>query len=530
MRMFYKNHNIWIGMVCFFLFTVNNYADVKLPFVFADNMILQREIEVPVWGWADEGEDITVTFAGQTVKAKAEPDGKWMLKLKAIPANTKAQDFTVTGKNMIKLSNVLVGDVWICSGQSNMAFGVKGCLNRDEEIKNANYPMIRQINVSANYNIWPIEKVFNGRWYECSSTNVGSFKATAYFFAREVFKETGIPIGLISTNWGGTKIEPWTPFEGFRRIPELKDFYNDLKETYPTTPEGKIKFDEYVENMKKWITASKEVINKGNLPQLPPNLPGTISGKGDQQKPTFLYNAMVNPIKPYAIKGALWYQGEANGVEGDSYFYKMKALIEGWREVWGQGEFPFYYVQLPNFTKVIKDPEGGKGWARIREAQAKALSIPNTGMAITIDIGEERNIHPKNKQDVGKRLAALALSRLYGKDVVSSGPLYKEQKIEGNKIRISFDYAKGGLMAGTKNKLDPVKEVSANQIDWFAIAGKDKKWYWAKAKIEGETVVVSSDKVSAPVAVRYAFTPNPEGAKLYNKAGIPASPFRTDNW
>ena len=526
-----------IGIIFIFVFITTSHADVKLPFIFANNMVLQRGIEIPVWGWADKGEEVTVNFAGQTLKTiTADENGKWMVKLDPMPVNKNPQSLTISGKNTITISNVLVGDVWICSGQSNMGFGLVDCLDSKKEMTNANYPLIRTIVLNANYTTWPIEHYrkgpgrWYGKWHECNPKTARSFSAAAYFFAREIFNETGIPVGLITTSFGGSKIEAWIPFEGYKKTPELKNIFDKVKEQYPNTPEGKITFQEYIKNMKKWMKAAEVTVNKGNFPKLPPKLPG-IPGKGAHQYPTLLYNAMINPIKPYAIKGAIWYQGEANGGENDSYVYKMKALIESWREAWDQGDFPFYYVQLPNFRSCNrKNPAGGFLWTKTREAQLKALSIPNTGMAITIDIGEGKNIHPRNKQDVGKRLAALALAKLYGKDVVASGPLYKEQKIEGNKIRIFFDYAEGGLIAGTKDGLNPVKEVNSDTIEWFAIAGEDKKWYWANAKIEKNTVVVFCDKVQFPVAVRYAYVMNPEGAKLYNKAGIPASPFRTDEW
>ena len=245
-----------------------------------------------------------------------------------------------------------------------------------------------------------------------------------------------------------------------------------------------------------------------------------------------IFNSMVSPLINYGIKGAIWYQGEANGGEGESYTHKMNALISGWRSLWKQGDFPFYYVQLANYqTSNPDNPAGGDGWAKTREAQLKTMAVvPNTGMAVIIDIGETSDIHPKNKQDVGKRLAAWALAKDYGKKIVYSGPTYKEFKVEGNKIRISFDHTGNGLVAGKKEGLSPIKETPNGKLGWVAIAGEDKKWYWADAVIDGDTILVSSEKVPQPVAVRYAFAMNPQGANLYNKEGFPATPFRTDNW
>jgi sialate O-acetylesterase len=507
------------------------HADVKVAGLFTDHMVLQRDMQVPVWGWADKGEEVSVAFAGQTVKSTAAEDGRWQVNLAAMPANKNGQVMLISGENQLKVNDIVIGDVWICSGQSNMAYVLRKTLNYDEEIKNADYPLIRQINMNSEYHLWPKVKSAKRPWIKCTPKDCLNFRAVAYFFARKVFKETGVPVGLISSNWGGTPIEAWIPFEGYKIVPEMKDMYDRIKTYYPNTEEGKAAFEKYLKSMEEWIANSRAQTDKGKIPVFPPTPAGYSFGRSVHSRPTFLYNGMINPIIPYAIKGVLWYQGEANGGQGEKYYHRMKALIQGWREVWGQGDFPFYFVQLPNYrTSKRNNAAGGDGWAKIRESQLKSLSIPNTGMAVTIDVGEARDIHPKNKQDVGKRLAALALANLYGKDVLASGPLYKEHKVEGNKIRISFDYSKGGLMAGTKDRLKPVVEVKDSEITWFAVAGKNKKWHWAKAEIDGETVLVSSEKVAAPAAVRYAYTYNPEGAKLYNKAGIPASPFRTDEW
>ena len=282
--------------------------------------------------------------------------------------------------------------------------------------------------------------------------------------------------------------------------------------------------------MEKWMGEVKSALATpgGEIPSAPqiPNSPFTDAGF-----PTTIYNGMIHPVAPYAIKGALWYQGESNGGEGDEYYHKMRALIGGWRKLWNQGEFPFYFVQLANFEQPNQDPAGGDGWARVRMAQSKSLQIPNTGMAVIIDIGEANDIHPKNKFDVGDRLALWALRNDYGKkDLVASGPLYKSIRVENAKARIRFDSVGGGLMIGKKEGLDPTVEDKGGKLNRFAIAGEDKKWYWADAVIDGDTVVVSSGDVPKPMAVRYAFSMNPTGCNLYNKDGLPASPFRTDDW
>lgn len=362
----------------------------------------------------------------------------------------------------------------------------------------------------------------------CSPKSVRGFTAAGYFFAKEIFKTLDVPVGLISSNWGGTRVEPWTSPVGFRDVPELKALSMRVDSWDSATEIGRGKYTEFIAKMKEWIPEAEKALAEKKAA---PHLPALPQPGASHQEATKLYNGMIAPLIPYAIRGALWYQGESNGGEGISYFHKKKALINGWRKLWKQGDFPFYYVQLANFRRSNpNNPKGGDGWARVREAQTKCLEIPNTGMAVIIDIGDARNIHPKNKQDVGKRLAQWALAKDYNKDVVFSGPIYKSHTVEGDKIRVMFDYVGGGLIVGEKEGLEPVKECKDKKLTWFAIAGADKKWYWADAVIDGDTVVVSSEKVKNPVAVRYAYTYNPEGCNLYNKAGLPASPFRTDDW
>jgi len=322
---------------------------------------------------------------------------------------------------------------------------------------------------------------------------VRGFSAVGYYFGRRLQNELKVPIGLVGSNWGGTRIEPWTTLPGFKSVPELKEIADQVAEREEKAKQG-------------------EQIKVGG------GTPGAIC------------NAMVYPLAPFMMRGAIWYQGESNGGEGESYYHKKQALVNGWRELFNP-ELAFYWVQLANFRQPNEDPAGGDGWAKIREAQRKALSIPHTGMAVIIDIGEANDIHPRNKQDVGSRLAQWALHQTYGrKDLVPSGPLYKSHKVEDGAIRITFDNVGKGLMVGEKTGLEPTKEVADGQLKRFAIAGADQKWHWAEATIDADTVVVKSPDVPEPVAVRYAFTMNPTGANLYNKEGIPASPFRTDDW
>jgi len=504
-------------------------AKVSLPTIFGDNMVLQRDKAVPVWGWAAPGENITVEFAGQKLSATADANGTWQTVLKAVPANAEPAVMKITGSETVTIKNVIVGDVWICSGQSNMEWSVGSSLQAKEEINAANFPLIRHIKVNHQPSDRPLTH-FNGNWVECSPKTVARFTGAGYFFGRRLHQELNVPIGLINTSWGGTRIEPWTPPAGFAKIAEQKfaaDILKRLEQADPTTAAGKANYTKIIADVEVWLRKAKADIAAGRYPAAMPALPSIGSSRQD---PTRLYQGMVAPLVPYAIRGVIWYQGEANSREGISYYHKKRALVGGWREVWGQGDFPFYWVQLANFRHDYKMPARGDGYARIRDYQRKALDIAKTGMAVIIDIGDTRSIHPKNKQDVGWRLAQWALSKEYGRDIVPSGPLYKGYTVEGNKIRVSFEYTGGGLIVGRKEGLLPTQEVPQGKLERFAIAGADKKWVWAEAVIDGVTVVVSSPEVAEPAAVRYAYSGNPLGANLYNKEGLPASPFRTDDW
>jgi len=461
-------------------------ADVKLPNVIGSGMVLQRDMAVPVWGWAEAGEEVTVSFAGQTKKTKTGDDGKWTVSLDPLKANENGSALTITGKNKITLENVLVGEVWICSGQSNMEWAIRQSMNPKEEAAAANYPQIRLFNVPG-HTVSPLPKDEGaGQWQVCDPNSANNFSAVGYFFGRRLHKDLKVPVGLIGSNWGGTRIEPWTTLAGFESVPELS------------------KIADQVKNYKQ----------------------DTRVGGG---QPSAIYNSMVHPLTPFAMRGGIWYQGESNGSEGITYYQKKHALVNGWRKAFQNKDLAFYWVQLANFQKESDKPEGGEGWARLREAQTQALDIPGTGMAVITDIGAANDIHPKNKQDVGWRLAQWALHQTYGqKDLVPSGPLYKSHKVEGKTIRLSFDHVGSGLIIGKKNGLEPTDEVKDGKLEHFSISGKDNKWVWADARIDGQTVIVESKEVTEPVAVRYGFTMNPAKANLYNKEGLPAGPFRTD--
>jgi len=457
-------------------------ADVKLPALIGDHMVLQRDMSNTLWGWADAGEEIRVTFNGQTKTTKADDAGKWSLKLDPIPVGGPFE-MTITGKNTIRLSNILVGDVWVCSGQSNMQWSVRASADPDNEIANANYPKIRLITVPNVSSSTPKED-FNGNWVECSPATIANFSAVAYSFGRKIHQEKDIPIGLIHSSWGGSSCETWIDA---RVVAQYRD---------------------YDEIMKRKAAAEVE----------------RPEGGGNQHA-GYLYNGMIVPIKNYGIKGAIWYQGETNAGRAYQYRTLFPLMIQHWREEWGQGDFPFYFVQLANFM-AVKDQPSESAWAELREAQSMtAQSLRNTGEAITIDIGEADDIHPRNKQDVGLRLALLALARDYRSPsdrllIVSEGPRFQSMKIEGNKAIISYRlFTANGL-----------KTKDGGPVNGFAIAGADRKFHWAEARIvEGNRVELTSPNVAHPVAVRYAWADNPV-CNLFNGADLPAGPFRTDLW
>ena len=521
-----KTKRIAVCLALAGLLAVSARAEVKVSNLFSDNMVLQREKPAPVWGTADPGEKVTVQIGKSKATATADAQGKWMAKLPATKANSTPRDLTISGKNALTIKNVLVGDVWICSGQSNMEMKVNGC-NARADIEAADYPTLRQIKFDHVATGKPTQNVVRG-WEVCTPRTAGGFTAVGFYFANRIQKDVKVPIGLINDNWGGTRIEPWIPPCGFEMEPSLTGMLSDLNKREREYRDSLLKS---LDEMQKWLDEARKTLAalpNADLPN-PPEMPG--SPMTDAGSPTTLFNGMIAPVVPFAIKGALWYQGESNGGEGDEYFVKMRALINGWRKVFEQGEFPFYFVQLTILERPNDNPEGGNDWARLRMAQTKSLEIPKTGMAVIMDIGEARDIHPKNKFDVGNRLALWALRHDYGqKNLVCGGPLYKDMKVEGNKIRISFDSVGGGLMVGKKDGRNPTVEDKGAKLKRFAIAGEDKKWAWAEAAIDGDTLVVSSPDVPNPVAVRYAYSMNPEGCNLYNKEGLPASPFRTDSW
>ncbi|MBN2775281.1 MAG: sialate O-acetylesterase [Prolixibacteraceae bacterium] len=638
-----------LTFILLLVFSLSANGNIKLPKIFSSNMVLQQGIEIPVWGWADPGERVNVTFNNSTERIRADKEGKWRVSL---PVQEYGGPYimTITGNNSITFKNVMIGEVWVCSGQSNMEFRVSQAINAEEEIKDAKYPNIRLFTVPRIIAQFPQDDISSGEWVECSPETVGGFSAVGYFFGRNLEEKLDVPIGLIHTSWGGTVAETWTSPETIEKDP---DFAGSMEKLQQMDME-KIK-EEKMANIKKILGGDVPKLDSGmvsgepvwsafdfndgywktirtpalwesqgyididgiawyrkeiylNEEQTKNNLtlhlgkiddsditwlngievgttndyskdriytvdakylrPGKnmlvvrvndtgggggiygdpreqfiaigdekvdISGDwkfkiskasvestsvGPNDFPTLLYNGMLNPIIPYSIKGAIWYQGESNAGRAKQYQRIFPNMIKDWRQHWGQGDFPFFFVSLANYMRAVDVPSESE-WAELREAQTLTLNLPNTGMAMAIDIGEALDIHPKNKQDVGYRLALNALEVAYGKDVVNSGPMYESVKFENGKAIITFKETGSGL--NVKDKYGYIKS--------FTIAGADKKFQWAKAElVDDKTVVVYSDEVTNPVAVRFGWANNPDDLNLYNKEGLPAVPFRTDNW
>ena len=629
---------------------VSAFGQIRLPRLVSDGMVLQRDAEVKIWGWAEKHEEITLRFLDSTYKTVAGDDGAWSLLLPRMQAGGP-YEMLLSASNVVKLNNIVIGDVWVCSGQSNMELSVRRASPLyGDEIADSENPFIRQFLVPQRFNfVEPLVDFPTGSWKHANPENVLSFSAVAYFFARELYNLYRVPIGLINTSLGGSPAEAWMSEEALRLFPthfkEAQRFKDStLIREIETQDNRRIhawytllrqRDEGYKEERKPWYDPSmktsdwtkmnipgywadgplgptngvvwfrKEItipalmagkqakLNLGRLVdadsvflngifvgttsyQYPPRRYVIPSGllkegknvlvvrlinswgrggfvpdkpyeiaagdaildlKGEWQyrlgatmeplasqtfirwKPVGLHNAMLSPLFNYRIKGVIWYQGESNANRPVEYQELFPAMIRDWRNQWKQGDFPFLFVQLPNFMQASDQPTESN-WALLREAQLKTLAIPNTGMAVTIDIGEWNDIHPLNKKDVGKRLALAAQGVAYAdKNVVSSGPMFDSMRIDSNKVILSFSNIGTGLVA-----------KGGGELRSFALASADKKYVWAHAKTEGNTVIVWSDAVANPVAVRYAWADNPDTANLYNKEGLPASPFRTDDW
>jgi sialate O-acetylesterase len=500
-----------VGVVLFGLICLQGpaFADVKPHALFSDGMVLQQGIKVPVWGSADEGEKVTVRIQGQEVTATAK-DGKWMVRLENLKAGGPFE-MTVSGQNTLEFKHVYVGEVWICSGQSNMEWPVGASADAEKTIARSRNPLLRLFTVPRTPSSVPLTKT-RGAWQECGPQTVRGFSAVAYFFGRDLQKALHVPVGLIHTSWGGTPAEAWTSAAVLEAEPALKYLAERQAHALANYPKT---LDRYIAQITKYKeTVLRAVAEKRELP--PPPTPPTPPGSNPFGAST-LYNGMIASLIPYAIRGAIWYQGESNAGRAYEYRTLLPAMIKNWRKDWGEGDFPFLIVQLAPFMKIETEPKESQ-WAELREAQLlTALRVPNTALAVITDVGDERDIHPKRKEPVGARLALAALALAYGEKLAYSGPIYSGMKVEGNQAILSFHHIGSGLVA------------KGGPLTGFTIAGPDHKFINAQAEIRDGKVVVWSPKVEHPVAVRYGWANYPVG-NLWNREDLPASPFRTDEF
>ncbi len=488
-------------------------ANVVLPDVISNAMVLQRDRAVPIWGTADPGETVTVRFAGKARNTTADQDGKWIIRLDAMHASATPASMIIEGKNKIELKDILVGEVWLVAGQSNMQRLLSETANGDEAIAAANHPLIRLFNVSRQVAFKHAPPPL-GVWQACTPESVKPFSAAGYYFGVELEKELHVPVGLINSSYGGSQAEAWTPVAYLLASPDLKPTVDRTKIWDEERPRVKAEYDEA---LKKWREDSDKARAAGAKPQPSPAVPDALR---EYRIASSIYDGMIAPLIPFNIRGAVWYQGESNEARAQQYGMLLPTMISAWRERWGEGDFPFGIVQLPNYRDQMSEP-ADEAWSHIREAQRRtALAMRNVGLIVTIDIGEAHDIHPKNKLDVGKRMALWALADAYGRNLTKSGPMFRSAKVNGERIVLTFDNVGSGL-----------KIRDGDELDDFAIAGSDHKWFWANAKIIGKNrVEVWVPPVPNPLAARYAFNNNPRHPNLTNETGLPASPFRTDDW
>jgi len=484
-------------------------ADVKPHPLFSDNAVLQSAMPLAVWGTADDGEKVTVRFQGQTATAAA--DGRrWSVRLEPLEPGGPAE-MTISGNNAVTLQNVLVGEVWISSGQSNMAWTVTNSDGADETIAQSANAKIRLFTVPRAGADEPLAEI-EAAWAECGPETVGSFSAVGYYFGKHLQEKLNVPVGLINTSYGGTPAEAWTSREVLASEPELKDVLDAYAEVIKRYPEARRRYEEALAKWKEEAAAARKEGKpfERRRPQPP-------TGPDNPRRPAALYNAMIAPLEPFALRGAIWYQGESNAGRAYQYRTLFPAMIRCWRDAWPQGDFPFLFVQLAPFMKIEQEPSES-AWAELREAQLLTmLRVPNTAMAVITDVGEEDNIHPKKKEPVGDRLALAARALAYGEKIEYSGPVFSKMEIDGGKAVLSFDHLGGGLVA------------EGGKLAGFAVCGEDRRFVNADAEIRGDKVIVSSPEVPKPAAVRYGWANYPLG-NLWNRAGLPASPFRTDDF
>lgn len=510
-------------------------AALSVSDIYSDHMVLQRGREIPVWGKGTPGEKVEVAFAGCVRTAVVGTNGAWEVRLSPQLACTHPRELSVRGcGTTLAFSDVLVGDVWLVSGQSNaeMNFGDGVAEGDRAKAESAHYPNVRAVKCIRERSLLPTETVSCRRWVVADAKTLDGITAEGYYMARELNARTGIPIGILDNNWGGCRIEPYLSLQAMANVPSLAETYRKAAEQASRLQSGywKKKVFAAQEGFADWGRRYERRRQSGEEVLSVPCVWHPFNSDYCGQ-----YNAMIHPLARFPIAGATWYQGCSNQGDGEAYAEKLQALAACWRKTWGY-EFPFYVVQLASFSENRNGPAGGEGFAPVRNAQLKgARRIPKSGLAVTIDIGNAADIHPKNKRDVGYRLALWARRDVYGeKELVVSGPVYRDLRNVGDGLVLRFDSTGGGLLAGSRNPdvpgARPVRDPGG-RLDGFAVAGADRKWVWAEARVRGDEVVVSSKDVPHPVAVRYAYRANPMGGRfLYNAEGLPASPFRSDDW
>ena len=488
------------------------HANVSLPDVINSGMVLQRERAVPIWGKADPGEVVTVRFGRQTKKATADGAGKWRVSLDPLHTSATPETMTITGRNTIELKNILVGEVWLVAGQSNMQRLLSETANGEAAIASASNPLIRLFNVSRQVAFKHASAPL-GTWQPCSPQTVKEFSAAGYYFGVDLQQALHVPVGLINSSYGGSQAEAWTPVEYLLASADLKPTVDRTKIWDEERPRLKT---EYAAQLAQWRAEADKARAAGARPSPSPAVPDALR---EYRIASSIYDGMIAPLIPFRIRGAFWYQGESNEARAEQYGILLPVMIKAWRDRWGD-DFPFGIVQLPNYRAEKPEP-ADEAWSHVREAQRRtALKMARTGLIVTIDIGEAHDIHPKNKLELGKRMARWALADVYGRKMLASGPTLRKAKIAGPKIVLTFADVGQGLKIRDGDKLEE-----------FAVAGADKKWHWAEARIVGkDRVEVWAPGVTQPLAVRYAFNNNPKHPNLTNETGLPASPFRTDDW
>lgn len=526
------------GIKCLFAIALLNWlglhaqAEVRLPQTFGDNMVLQRDQPVPVWGWSGPTDELTVKFAGQTKTTRADGKGLWRVTLDPMTASAEPRDLLVQSKSdqrSAKVSNILVGEVWLLSGDFGIWWETFACADAEHELPAANHPTLRLLKVWAKSSNEPLNDIL-GEWRVCTPENVRGFSALGYFYGRALSRELKVPIGIITASYRYSYARAWMPPAAFRMIPELTVPRERMDSWDSTTATGRAAFSAAISRVEAWLPTAEKAFQSGKpileQPVCPAPMTATDLNYLSNGELSLNYQGMIHPLIPMRIRGVVWSMGESSCLEPAKFHFYLKGLIQSWRQAWGQGDFPVYLELLPQVNAPAVSPDAFDSWTMMRMEQIKTLSVPNTAIAVTYDVSDYV-ADVRNRQDPAERLARCALAKEYGRKIVASGPTYRSHRIEGDRVVISFISTGAGMIVGEKRGLAPLVESKAGVLKGFAMAGKDKKWHWADARIVGDTVVLRSDRVAAPVAVRYACSANPVAANLYNRDGLPAVPFHT---